>query len=87
MRLLCHKKAVISIVKNLVHHDMTKHVEIDWHFIKRKIDHGIISVDHVPSCRQTTSILTKALPRSTYDSIRSLLVGMIDIYHQDFGGV
>ena len=47
VRLLCDNKAAISIGKNPVQHDKTKHVKIDRHFIKEKIDHKIISIDHV----------------------------------------
>lgn len=82
MRIICDNKATISMAKNPVQHDRTKHVEIDRHFIKEKIDHGIISVNHVPSCHQTADILTKTLPRHTYDNLRSNM-GMIDIYHTD----
>jgi IS30 family transposase len=82
MKILCDNKAAISIAKNPVQHDRTKHVEIDRHFIKEKIDHEIISVNHIPSCQQTADILTKALPRNIYENIRSNL-GMIDIYHPD----
>src|ERR1044072_7743493 len=82
MRMLCDNKAAISIAKNPVHHDRTKHVEIDRHFIKEKIDCGLINIDYVPSCNQTADILTKALPRPAYEGIRSNL-GMIDIYHPD----
>lgn len=53
MRIFCDNKAAISIGKNPVHHNPTKHVEIDRHFIKEKIDHKIISVKHVPSCQPT----------------------------------
>ena len=34
VRLFCDNKPVISIANNLVHHDHTKHIEIDRHFIK-----------------------------------------------------
>ncbi|KAF5456016.1 hypothetical protein F2P56_025533 [Juglans regia] len=53
----------ISIAKNPVHHDRTKHVEIDRHFIKEKIEEGIIKMLYVPTCLQTADILTKALSR------------------------
>lgn len=82
VRIFCDNKAAISMATNPVQHDRTKHVEIDRHFIKEKIDHGIIIVNHVPSCHQTADILTKALPRHTYEDLRTNL-GMIDIYHPD----
>ena len=39
MKILCDNKAAISIAKNPVQHDRKKHVEIERHFIKEKIDH------------------------------------------------
>ena len=37
-------KVAISIVKNSDQHDRTKHVEIDKHFIKEKLDDGSICI-------------------------------------------
>ena len=61
------------------HHDRTKHVEIDRHFIKEKIDHKIISVNHVPSCQQTANILTKAFTKKCRQEYH--IQGMIDIHN------
>ncbi|XP_062116964.1 carbon catabolite repressor protein 4 homolog 3-like isoform X5 [Humulus lupulus] len=40
-------QSTISIAHNPVHHDRTKHVEVDHHFIKEKIDGGVIKIEQM----------------------------------------
>ena len=49
MIFLCDNKAAIDIAKNPIHHDRTKHVEIDRHFIKEKLEERIIQLTYVPT--------------------------------------
>lgn len=49
------------MVHNPIHHDQTKHVEVDRHFIREKIESGEICIPHVSSSEKTTDILTKGL--------------------------
>ena len=79
MVLRCDNKAAIEIAKNPVHHDRNKHVEINQHFIKEKIE-GILKLVYIPTSHQTGDILTKALPRIIFESLKSKL-GMIDIHN------
>jgi hypothetical protein len=79
LKLYCDNKATISIAHNPVQNDLTKHIEIDHHFIKEKIDCGTLCLPFIPSNQQTADILTKSLGRTTFEYLISKL-GMLDIY-------
>ena len=80
MRLYCDNKAAINIAHNPVHHDRTKHVEVDRHFLKEKIEDGTICIPHVASTEQTADILTKGLPRPLFEKLICKL-GLFDVYN------
>ena len=65
----CDYNATISIIQNPVHHDRIKHVEIDRHFIKEKINNEILKVEHIPTSKQTTDIFTKALFKPMFGNL------------------
>ncbi|KAI5315161.1 hypothetical protein L3X38_044337 [Prunus dulcis] len=79
MELHCDNKSAIDIAHNPVQHDRTKHVEVDRHFIKEKLEKKISRLLFVKSEDQLTDILTKAVcGRVFYDSLTKLGIG--DIY-------
>ena len=49
IEVLCDNQSAIAIAKNPVHHDRTKHVEIDGYFISEKIETKVINLRHFPS--------------------------------------
>nr|CAN68788.1 hypothetical protein VITISV_018581 [Vitis vinifera] len=77
--MMCDNQAAISIAKNPVHHDRTKHVEIDRHFITKKVTSETVKLNYVPTKHQTADILTKALPRPNFEDLTCKL-GLYDIY-------
>ena len=80
MKLYCDNKAAISIAHNPVHHDRTKHVEVDRHFIEEKIEDGTICIPYVSSTEQTADILTKGLHRPIFEKMVYKL-GLFDVYN------
>jgi len=79
IKLYCDNKAAVSIAHNPVHHDRTKHVEVDRHFIKEKLDSGSVCMIYLPSKQQVADLLTKSLTRKLFEELTSKL-GMINIY-------
>lgn len=79
MRLFCDNKSAISIAHNPVQHDRTKHIEVDRHFIKEKLDSGLICTPYIPSKDQLADILTKGLNGTVFQILVDKL-GMKDIH-------
>ena len=77
MKAFCDTKVVIA--HNLVLHDRTKHVEVDKHFIKERLENGLIGMPYIPTIEQVVDILTKGLPKKQFDDLVSKLA-MNDIF-------
>ena len=75
----CDNQTAISIAHNPVRHDKTKHFEIDKHFVKEKLEAGLIQLPYVPSKDQVANILTKGLPANRFDDLTNK-VEMYDIH-------
>ncbi|KAJ0978704.1 hypothetical protein J5N97_014178 [Dioscorea zingiberensis] len=54
-------KSAISLCKNPVHHDRSKHVDTRYHFIRECVENGKIAIDYVATEEQLADIMTKSI--------------------------
>ena len=71
-------KSAIALVKNLVFHDRSKHIETKYHFIRQCIENMHVEVEYVKSLDQIADIFTKPLKYDTFQKLRMMIgVGKI----------
>jgi len=64
--LWCDNLVAKSIAENLVFYSRTKHIEVDVHFVREKVECRDVEIRYVPSQHQVADIFTKGLPKDQF---------------------
>nr|GEX63969.1 hypothetical protein [Tanacetum cinerariifolium] len=65
----CDNRSAIALCCNNVQHSRSKHIDIRHHFIREKVEKGVVELYFVTTDYQLADIFTKALPRQRFKFI------------------
>jgi hypothetical protein len=71
--LLFDNESAIRMADNLVEHSHTKHIDIQYHFLRDHQQKGDIEIAYVRTHNQLANIFTKPLDENTFSKLRNEL--------------
>ncbi len=74
----CDNINSILLVNNPIYHDRTKHIEVHYHFIRKKVLAKEIDLIHVSTEYQVANIFTKALGTDKLKKFRKMF-GVLEV--------
>lgn len=70
---VCDNISATYLVFNPSHHDRSKHIAMDYHFVRECVATGDVVVRYVPTQFQLVDIFTKGLSSSQFSFLKSNL--------------
>jgi len=64
LKIFCDSRGAISLAKNAITSQRSKHIDVRWHFIRDHVENDNIEVKHLSTDEMSADILTKPLNKS-----------------------
>ena len=62
----CDNQGVIALAKDNKFHSHTKHIDLQYHFIREAVEDNKIKMEYVPTDKNVADIFTKALAKPRF---------------------
>ncbi|MDV3146713.1 MAG: Ty1/Copia family ribonuclease HI [Sweet potato little leaf phytoplasma] len=67
--LWCDNSSALALARNPIFHARSKHIEIDYHFVREKVVRGDLQVQHISSSSQLVDLFTKPLSTTLFQQL------------------
>jgi hypothetical protein len=68
-------QGAIAIGSDFISNRRTKHIDIKYHFIREKVEDGVIRLQYIPTAEMVADCLTKPVGRQILDKTRVQIFG------------
>ncbi|MCO5552119.1 hypothetical protein L7F22_005629 [Adiantum nelumboides] len=66
-------QSALAVARNPVFYARTKHIEVHYHYVRKRLSAGEISLAYVPTQDNLADLFTKALSREKFEAFRKAL--------------
>lgn len=79
MTIWCDNVGATYLAANPVWHSMSKHMGVNYHFIREQVQDHTLRVEHIGTKQQPADLLTKALAKKDFHYLRDKFMGILPI--------
>jgi hypothetical protein len=85
LQILCGNQGAIKFSKHHIEHARSKHIDVQWHFLREKIAEGDIAIEYCNTKEMIAHCMTKAVSREIFEICLNGL-GMVRGFQSDSRG-
>ena len=73
IRIYCDSQSAIFLAKNLAYHSKTKHIDVQYHFVRDMIEDKKVLLVNVDTLKNTADALTKSVNSEKFSWCRETM--------------
>jgi hypothetical protein len=71
--IMCNNQGSMALAKNPTNHDRSKHIDVQHHSIRKKIENKVLELEYCPTQYIIADIVTKALAKDRRELLSEIM--------------